>query len=391
MKKDDILIIRLVSVAVLLAALALIILFGVRFNVFTQLSDRITDGTITTADGGFPLYASLYYRGMGAIYNILFSLLIYSSVVSIAGIFLKIKGTHALAACASITGIVTGVFLVFSKCFENNSLLNRLFARIYLGESINYVKADNAVGAMPVRVVVFGILLIVIGCLARIMVKTSLIGRMKIYKASSGAAWLILLLPVAYGLYIDLVRSRVMEWAFSHNTISQQIYGIFDDYYLKNIFFTSLDKICVVLIAAVITLVLSNAGFKKKLIKHITAIAVGVLSAIGVIIFLANPPRLFGYITVDESVCDMVESVGIVAVLVILLDIIVTGLLTSLCLDTSNRISYKKILIIISCSMIISIAVIIAGISIPVMAVYISLLVINAASLIALGKFTYIR
>lgn len=390
MKKDDILIIRLVSVAVLLAALALIILFGVRFNVFTQLSDRIADGTITTADGGFPLYASLYYRGMGAIYNLLFSLLIYSSVVSIAGIFLKIKGTHALAACASITGIVTGVFLVLSKCFENNSLLNRLFARIYLGESINYVKADNAVGAMPVRVVVFGILLIVIGCLARIMVKTSLIGRMKIYKAS-GAAWLILLLPVAYGLYIDLVRSRVMEWAFSHNTVSQQIYGIFDDYYLKNIFFISLDKICVVLIAVVITLVLSKAGFKKKLIKHITAIAVGVLSAIGVIIFLANPPRLFGYITVDESVCDMVESVGIVAVLVILLDIIVTGLLTSLCLDTSNRISYKKILIIISCSMIISIAVIIAGISIPVMAVYISLLVINAASLIALGKFTYIR
>lgn len=390
MKKDDILIIRLVSVAVLLAALALIILFGVRFNVFTQLSDRIADGTITTADGGFPLYASLYYRGMGAIYNILFSLLIYSAVVSIAGIFLKIKGTPALAACASITGIVTGVFLVLSKCFENNSLLNRLFTRIYLGEPINYIKADNAVGAMPVRVVVFGILLIVIGCLARIMVKTSLIGRMKIYKAS-GAAWLILLLPVAYGLYIDLVRSQVMEWAFSHNTVSQQIYGIFDDYYLKDIFFISLDKICVVLIAAVITLMLSKAGFKKKLIKHITAIAVGILSSIGVIIFLANPPRLFGYITVDESVCDMVESAGIVAVLVILLDIIVTGFLTSLCLDTSNRISYKKILIIISCSMIISIAVIIAGISIPVMAVYISLLVINAAALIALGKFTYIR
>ncbi len=390
MKKDDILIIRLVSVAVLLAALALIILFGVRFNVFTQLLDRITDGTITTADGGFPLYASLYYRGMGAVYNILFSLLIYSSVVSIAGIFLKIKGTPSLAACASITGIITGVFLVLSKCFENNSLLNRLFARIYLGESINYVKADNAVGAMPVRVVVFGILLIIIGCLARIMVKTSLIGRMKIYKAS-GASWLILLLPVIYGLYIDLVRSRVMEWAFSHNTVSQQIYGIFDDYYLKDIFFISLDKICVVLIAAVITLVLSKAGFKKKLIKHITAIAVGFLSAIGVIIFLSNPPRLFGYITVDESVCDIVESAGIAAVLVILLDIIVTGLLTSLCLDTSNRISYKKILIIISCSMIISIAVIIAGISIPVMAVYISLLVINAVTLIALGKFTYIR
>lgn len=389
MKKDDILIIRLVSVAVLLAALALIILFGVRFNVFTQLSDRIADGTITTADGGFPLYASLYYRGMGAVYNILFSLLIYSAVVSIAGIFLKIKGTPSLAACASITGIITGVFLVLSKCFENNSLLNRLFARIYLGESINYVKADNAVGAIPVRVVVFGILLIIIGCLARIMVKTSLIGRMKIYK-TSGASWLILLLPVIYGLYIDLVRSRVMEWAFSHNTVSQQIYGIFDDYYLKDIFFISLDKICVVLIATVITLVLSKAGFKKKLIKHITAIAVGFLSAIGVIIFLSNPPRLFGYITVDENVCDIVESAGIAAVLVILLDIIVTGLLTSLCLDTSNRISYKKILIIISCSMIISIAVIIAGISIPVMAVYISLLVINVVALIALGKFTYI-
>lgn len=390
MKKDDILIIRLVSVAVLLAALALIILFGVRFNVFTQLSDRIADGTITTAAGGFPLYASLYYRGMGAVYNILFSLLIYSAVVSIAGIFLKIKGTPALAACASITGIITGVFLVLSKCFENNSLLNRLFARIYLGESINYIKADNAVGVIPVRVVVFGILLIVVGCLARIMVMTSLIGRMKIYK-SSGASWIILILPVVYGLYIDLIRSRVMEWAFSHNTVSGQIYGIFDDYYLKDIFFISTDKICAVLIAAVITLVLSRIGFKKKLIKYFTAIAVGVLSAIGVIIFLVNPPRLFGYITTNESVCDIVESAGIVAVLVILLDIIVTGVLTSLCLDTSNRISYKKILIIISCSMIISIAVMIAGMVLPVMAVYISLLVINLFTLIALCKFTYIR
>lgn len=390
MKKDDILIIRLVSVAVLLAALALIILFGVRFNVFTQLSDKIADGTITTSAGGFPLYASLYYRGMGAVYNILFSLLIYSAVVSIAGIFLKIKGTPALSACASITGIITGVFLMISKCFENNSLLNRLFARIYLGESINYIKADNAVGVIPVRVVVFGILLIVVGCLARIMVKTSLIGRMKIYK-SSGASWIILILPVVYGLYIDLIRSRVIEWAFSHNTVSGQIYGIFDDYYLKDIFFISTDKICTVLIAAVITLVLSRIGFKKKLIKYITAIAVGVLSAIGIIVFLANPPRLFGYITTNESVCDIVESVGIVAVLVMLLDIMVTGVLTSLCLDTSNRISYKKILIIISCSMIISIAVMIAGMVLPVMAVYISLLVINLFTLIALFKFTYIR
>ena len=41
MKKDDIILIRIVSVAVLLAALALIIVFGARISLFDSICDEI--------------------------------------------------------------------------------------------------------------------------------------------------------------------------------------------------------------------------------------------------------------------------------------------------------------------------------------------------------------
>ena len=47
MKKDDIILIRIVSVAVLLAALALIIVFGARISLFDSICDEIYLGNIT--------------------------------------------------------------------------------------------------------------------------------------------------------------------------------------------------------------------------------------------------------------------------------------------------------------------------------------------------------
>ena len=51
MKKDDIILIRIVSVAVLLAALALIIVFGVRISLFDSICDEIYLGNITDSLG----------------------------------------------------------------------------------------------------------------------------------------------------------------------------------------------------------------------------------------------------------------------------------------------------------------------------------------------------
>ena len=115
MKKDDIILIRIVSVAVLLAALALIIVFGVRISLFDSICDEIYLGNITDSIGGFPLYCKVYYQGMGVIYKLLFSLILYSSIISVAGIFLRLRGVASLANIGSITSVVTGFFLILSK------------------------------------------------------------------------------------------------------------------------------------------------------------------------------------------------------------------------------------------------------------------------------------
>ena len=61
MKKDDIILIRIVSVAVLLAALALIIVFGVRISFFDSICDEIYLGNITDKNRTYKVSTSGSY------------------------------------------------------------------------------------------------------------------------------------------------------------------------------------------------------------------------------------------------------------------------------------------------------------------------------------------
>jgi hypothetical protein len=192
-------------------------------------------------------------------------------------------------------------------------------------------------------------------------------------------------------LYVDIVRDRLMDFAFSHIQLSGQIYGILDEYYLKNIFFISGEKMYGVVGFAIVVTLLYKIGIKKKLVQLALPALAGVLSLIGMVIFLINPPGLLGYVTLDEAVCDKVEAVGTVAMLVMLTDMMFIMALLALCLDTSIKVSNIRILIITGISVIISIVAVLLGAVLPIMVVYILLLVINAASLVALFKLAYVR
>ena len=107
-------------------------------------------------------------------------------------------------------------------------------------------------------------------------------------------------------------------------------------------------------------------------------------------LFLFNPPRLFGYISMDEMVCDRIESVGGAAMILFLLDVVILSVITSVAFDISRGVINKKMLIITSVTMIISSLAIFLGVFIPIMAVYIILIVINLVLLLALNKFAYV-
>jgi hypothetical protein len=380
--------VRLVCVGVLLAAIALIALFGVRSDLFTSISENITLGSITNAAGGYPSYMAQYYSALGVAFGVLFPLFVYASVLAVIGIFLKVKGSPALALVSGILGIVMGVFLVLSKLFEKNAGINRLFFASW-GK---YTKAVDSVSAIPVRVVVCGVLLIVLSAALLFMLKKSMLSKAKMYSSSDRLIWVGFLVPVIYSaLYVDIVRDRLMDFAFSHIQLSGQIYGILDEYYLKNIFFISGEKMYGVVGFAIVVTLLYKIGIKKKLVQLALPALAGVLSLIGMVIFLINPPGLLGYVTLDEAVCDKVEAVGTVAMLVMLTDMMFIMALLALCLDTSIKVSNIRILIITGISVIISIVAVLLGAVLPIMVVYILLLVINAASLVALFKLAYVR
>ncbi len=388
MKKDDILILRLVSVAVLLAALALIILLGVRFNIYAKISSNITDGLVTNSQGRYPLYSEQYYKGFDVLYQILYALLVYTSILSVAGIFFRIKGTPAIAKTAGVTGIVTGTFLILSKIFEKSEFFNELFSRIYLGQSVNYNKVLDGVSAIPVRAVIFGVILILVGTAALVMIKKSHMGSLKIYNSAGSVTGLVILLPVIYGtVYTDIIRSRLLYWTFTHTTLSDTVYGILDTYYLKDIFFLSLDKIIVIMVAALATVALHRLGVKKKMIRHIIVIPALVLSVAGFIVFMANPKRLFGYVSLDEGICDRVETTGTIAALLMATDMVLIALLTAQCLDLSAKISQAKVLTAVLCLIIASVLAVFAGFLVTEISVYVSLLVINVLAILALMFF----
>lgn len=391
MKKDDIILIRIVSVAVLLAALALIIVFGARISLFDSICDEIYLGNITDSLGGFPLYSKVYYQGMGVIYKLLFSIILYSCIISVAGIFLRLRGVASLANIGSITSVVTGFFLIISKVFENNALIHRLFSFIYLGEAGSFDKNVDEMHFIPGRVVYLGVILIILGIFCCIMIKTSSLKKLKNYRGAYRGNWAMFIMPVVYGcVFLEIIRGVLFNISFSSNSVSMQTYGIIIDYYLADRFLITTDRIIIVVLSGLITLVLLRAGIKKKLIRHILCFITAFACIIRGMIFLFNPPRLFGYISMDEMVCDRIESVGGAAMILFLLDVVILSVITSVAFDISRGVINKKMLIITSVSMIISSLAIFLGVFIPIMAVYIILIVINLVLLLALNEFAYV-
>ena len=64
MKKNQIVLIRVVSVAVLMAALALILIFGAGSTVFTKIIKDLNNGGVTSDASAVSVYNLVYYKGI---------------------------------------------------------------------------------------------------------------------------------------------------------------------------------------------------------------------------------------------------------------------------------------------------------------------------------------
>ena len=64
MKKNQIVLIRVVSVAVLMAALALILIFGAGSTVFTKIIKDLNNGGVTSDASAVSVYNLVYYLSL---------------------------------------------------------------------------------------------------------------------------------------------------------------------------------------------------------------------------------------------------------------------------------------------------------------------------------------
>lgn len=353
MKKDEIIRIRVVSVAVLMAALALILIFGAGSGVFSKIIKEMSGADSQMDAVSASIYNLVFYRGMNVCYELLFGAAISVTVIAAAGIIIKIKGTDICLRAAVVTDTVIGIFLVLSFILEKNVFLHRIFAKIYLGVFDATAEGERQLG---VHVLIAGILIVVLAMLSHLLIKSSGILKMTAYKSDKNQGKFIVL-PVIYAvLVIDAIREWALSVSSGLSSLSGQIYEILRDYYFEGRFLLDMPKWIFVLAAVLITIVIT--AFLKSYVGKSFSVLLGVLfagiAAVRCVVFAFNLPALFGVVSLDEKVCSMTDTAGYAYIVLFVFDVFFLTVLSVLCLINAQ----KKILIIALGHAVISIALI---------------------------------
>lgn len=380
MKKEDIIVIRIISAAILLAALALILLFGAGSGLFYHYIEMINNNEYSNMAGS--AYNAAFFNGANTIYTFLFDLTLYTTIIGAMGLLLKLKGVSSIALCGAISSIITGVYIVLVYILENNVLLHKAASYIYLHEAGSYVDGDRI---LHVKVVIVGIVLIVIGILAILIIKSSNVKKMYSYNSSYKHMGMISMLPVFYGcIFMEIVKNILLELVISIQEQDGQVYTILTEHYFDGMPLFHIKLIWVVLISAVIIVLVNRFIRKFQIDKTIIGIVFGLAYVVQIVFIIVNPPRLFGYLSFDEHICDMVDSSNIIYMIMYALDVVLVSILTAVCLKDDY--SHKKILITLIIHFVISILAIIGLDFISFSAMFAGC---AAADLIALISFFY--
>lgn len=380
MKKEDIIIIRITSAAVLLAALALILLLGAGSGLFQHYIDMINNNEYSHMAGS--AYNAAFFNGANTIYTFLFDLTLYTTIIGAIGLLLKLKGVSSIALCGAISSVVTGIYIVLVYILENNVLLHKAASYIYLNEAGNYANGDRI---LHIKVVIMGIVLIVIGILAILIIKSSNVKKMYSYNSSYKHTGLIAMLPVFYGcIFMEIVKNILLKSVTNIQEQDGQVYTILTEHYFDGMPLFHIKLIGVVLISAVMIVFVNRFIRKFRIDKTIIGIVFGLAYIVQIVFIMINPPRLFGYLSFDEHICDMVDASNMVYMIMYALDVVFVSILTAVCLKDDY--SHKKILITLSIHFVISILAIIGLHFISLSAIFAGC---AAADLVALISFFY--
>ena len=310
MKKDEITRVRLLSLAVLMALSLFILLVPVGSNEFAQIISKMNNNALNIPESQNSVYNLYYYTGFNVVYQLFFSLTILFTAMSVAGILLRIGNTGIAAFVSAILNLLTGMLLLFARIWESSVSMHAMIDSVYLD---GVVKEQIETTQLLDKVPVLYILLIVLGILELLMVKSSGIMRIKMFaknKKTNAVNYLVpALIIYAWAGFIrqDILSVIIRNGDSQRMTINEYLTA----YYIGNKIFFNWSWMIMLLIATIICIIIQSG-----VIKGLSGRA-GMLAGIGIpalvtiipsVIYAFNPPALFGYLTLDISLCDMTDN-----------------------------------------------------------------------------------
>ena len=310
MKKDEITRVRLLSLAVLMALSLFILLVPIGSNEFAQIISKMNNNALNIPESQNSVYNLYYYTGFNVVYQLFFSLTILFTAMSVAGILLRIGNTGIVAFVSAILNLLTGMLLLFARIWESSISMHAMIDSVYLD---GVVKEQIETTQLLDKVPVLYILLIVLGILELLIVKSSGIMRIKMFAKNKKTNAVNYLVP-ALIIYVwaGFIRQDILS-VIIRNGDSQRmtVNEYLTAYYIGNKIFFNWSWMIMLLIATIICIIIQSG-----VIKGLSGRA-GMLAGIGIpalvtiipsVIYAFNPPALFGYLTLDISLCDMTDN-----------------------------------------------------------------------------------
>ena len=310
MKKDEITMVRLLSLAILMALSLFILLVPIGINEFVQIISKMNNNALNIPESQNSVYNLYYYTGFNVVYQLFFSLTILFTAMSVAGILLRIGNTGIAAFVSAILNLLTGMLLLFARIWESSVSMHAMIDSVYLD---GVVKEQIETTQLLDKVPVLYILLIVLGILELLMVKSSGIMRIKMFAKNKKTNAVNYLVP-ALIIYVwagfirqDILSVIIRNGDSKRMTVNEYLTG----YYIGNKIFFNWSWMIMLLLATIICIIIQSG-----VIKGLSGRA-GMLAGIGIpalvtiipsVIYAFNPPALFGYLTLDISLCDMTDN-----------------------------------------------------------------------------------
>ena len=287
-----------------------ILLVPIGSNEFGQIISKMNNNALNIPESQNSVYNLYYYTGFNVVYQLFFSLTILFTAMSVAGILLRIGNTGIAAFVSAILNLLTGMLLLFARIWESSVSMHAMIDSVYLdGVVKEQIKTTQLLDKVPVLY----ILLIVLGILELLMVKSSGIMRIKMFAKNKKTNAVNYLVP-ALIIYVwaGFIRQDILS-VIIRNGDSQRmtINEYLTSYYIGNKIFFNWSWMIMLLLATIICIIIQSG-----IIKGLSGRA-GMLAGIGIpalvtimpsVIYAFNPPALFGYITLDISLCDMTDN-----------------------------------------------------------------------------------